>query len=247
MWKHFLAEQSPSRLLVFLTALTCATAALGEAPLVEWSELVDQEAQVFDDPYADLQPDQLLRLVSVARLRARAEKGETIDEERLSTETASLTAEGIDIDDLIAQRWAVAERREHAATSGNKVMGGREVNLLGFLIPAPADADGVATAYLVPERSMCSHVSPPAPNQMVRLRLPNDRKPEAPNKPVRLSGQLEIAPSSRMVPVVDGLVPMNATFFMDVSEIETLGTGKVDEASHEHSHESPAARLSTND
>lgn len=214
----------PIALCVFAAAflLVASPVSAVEMPTLDWSQLIDQSAQDYDDPYRELAPEQLIRVVTVARLRQTAEKGESIDQEQLSRETASLTADGIDVDGLIAQRWIVAERRERAATSGNKAVDGRDVVLSGFVIPAPLDDDGRATAYLVPERGMCSHMPPPPPNQMVRLRLPDNWRPEAIYEPVRLSGRLAVDPTSRTIRVVDGLVPMRATFSMEVSGIETL-------------------------
>jgi hypothetical protein len=133
---------------------------------------------------------------------------------------------------VITQRWIVAERRERAPTSGNKDVDGREVVLSGFVIPAPADDKGRATAYLVAERGMCSHMPPPSPNQMVRLRLPGNWRPQAIYQPARGSGLLSIEPSERSVRVVDGMVPMRATFKMDVSDIESFGLPQNDDASH---------------
>ena len=195
----------------------------GEIVHMDWSRLIDQSVQDYDDPYRDLSPEQLVSLVTVAQLREKAEQGKSIDKEQLSRKTASLTKEGIDVDDLIAQRWIVAELRERAAVSGNKEVDGREVILSGFVIAAPADADGTSTAYLVPERGMCSHTPPPPPNQMVRLRMPNKWRPNAIYQPVRVSGLLSIEPTNRTIQVVDGPVPMHATFSMDVSNIEKLG------------------------
>jgi len=211
--------------------LAALPASAGETQQLDWSRLIDQSAQDYDDPYRELSPEQLASLVSVARLREKAEKGESIDEERLVRETTSLAEDGIDIDGLIAQRWTVAERRERAATSGNKAVDGREVVLSGFVIPAPADDDGRATAYLVAERGMCSHMPPPSPNQMVRLRLPGNWRPQAIYQPARVSGLLSIEPSERSVRVVDGMVPMRATFSMDVSNIESSGLLQNEEAS----------------
>ena len=222
--------------------LTASPASAGEAPDLDWSQLIDQSVQDYDDPYLELAPEQLISLVTVARLRERAERGESIDEARLSRESASLSAARIDVDELIAQRWIVAERRERAATSGNKEVDGREVVLSGFVIPAPADDDGKATAYLVPERGMCSHMPPPSPNQMVRLILPDNWRPQAIYEPVRVSGLLSIEPTTRMVRVVDGLVPMHATFTMNVSSVETPASLRGAEASQHvaseasHSH-----------
>ena len=209
---------------------TYSPASAGEMQVLDWLQLIDQSVQDYDDPYRELAPEQLVSVVTVARLRERAETGESIDQERLSRETASLEADGIDVDALIAQRWTVAQRRERAATSGNRAVDGREVMLSGFAIPAPVDDDGRATAYLVPERGMCSHMPPPSPNQLVQLRLPDNWRPQAIYEPVSVSGRLSIEPTTRMVPVVDGLVPMRATFTMDVSGVEAVSLSQVDEA-----------------
>jgi hypothetical protein len=214
--------------------LVALPASAGETPHLEWSRLIDQSVQDYDDPYRELSHEQLISLVTVARLREKVDKGEPIDEEQLSRETASLAAAGIDVDALIAQRWIVAELRERAGTSGNKAVDGREVVLSGFVIPAPADDDGRATAYLVAERGMCSHMPPPSPNQMIRLRLPGSWRPQAIYQPARVSGLLSIEPSERSVRVVDGMVPMHATFSMDVSDIESFGSPQIDEASQPH-------------
>lgn len=211
--------------------LVASPASSGEVPDLDWSQLIDESAQDYDDPYRELTPEQLTGVVTVARLREVAERGEFIDEELLSRETAALAAAGIDVDGLISQRWTVAERREHAATSGNDAVDGREGWLSGFVIPAPSDGDGRPTAYLVPERGMCSHMPPPPPNQLVLLRVPDDWRPQALYEPVRVSGRLSIEPTTRTVPVVDGMVRMRATFTMDVSDIEALGVPRVDEAS----------------
>jgi hypothetical protein len=211
--------------------LAASPASAGATPGLHWSQLIDQSAQDYDDPYRELSQEQLTSLVTVARLREKVEKGESIDEARLLRETTSLAADGLDVDGLIAQRWIVAERRERAATSGNKAVDGREVVLSGFVIPAPADDDGRATAYLVAERGMCSHMPPPSPNQMIRLRLPGNWQPQAIYQPARVSGLLSIEPSERLVRVVDGMVPMHATFSMDVSDIESSGLPQIGEAS----------------
>ena len=192
------------------------------APDIDWSNLVDEAVQNFDDPYRALEPDQLLGVVTVARLRQKAEAGESIDESELARQTRALVDAGIDVDYLIEQRWIVAEKREQAATRGNGSLDGAVVSLSGFIIPAPPDADGVSTAYLVPERGMCSHMPPPPPNQMVRVRWHDVWRPRFIYEPVRLTGRLVIDPNERSIVVVDGSVPMRATYTMEAVDIENL-------------------------
>ena len=203
----------------------------GELVHMDWSRLIDQSVQEYDDPYRDLSQEQLINLVTVAQLREKAEQGISIDKEQLSRYTASLTEKGIDVDDLIAQRWVVAQKREHAATAGNPAVDGREVSMTGFVIPAPADSDGTRVAYLVPERGMCSHMPPPLPNQMIRLRLLSEWHPSTLYQPVQLTGRLSINPTKNSIPVVDGLVDMHAIFQMDVKSVTSPNSQHV-----EHRH-----------
>lgn len=193
-----------------------------ESHSIDWSNLVDEELQRFDDPYRDLERDQLISLVRVAGLRERAEGGESIDEAELAMETRTLADAGIDVDYLIEQRWTVAESRKQAATQGNESLDGRVVSLSGFIIPAPPDSDGTPTAYLVPERGMCSHMPPPPPNQMVQVQWQDEWRPRFIYEPVRMTGRLVIDPNERSIVVVDGFVSMRATYTMDVVEIETM-------------------------
>ena len=189
---------------------------------IDWSNLVDEAFQNFDDPYRDLERDQLISLVTIAGLREKAERGESIDEAELAMETRTLGDAGLDVDYLIEQRWIVAEKREQAATRGNESLDGTMVGLSGFVIPAPPDSDGVSTAYLVPERGMCSHMAPPSPNQMVRVRWRDEWRPRFIYEPVRLMGRLVIDPNERSIVVVDGFVSMRATYTMDAVEIEPM-------------------------
>ncbi len=65
---------------------------------------------------------------------------------------------------------------------------------------------------------------PPPPNQMIRVRLSDDWSPSYFHEPVRLTGTLTIDPSVQSMMVVDGLVPMNATFQLETVSVETLET-----------------------
>lgn len=215
---------------IMALALSGEVALAAPSQSISWSDLPDPAFQVFEDPYRDLNPEQFDDVLFVVRMRGRLDTDIGSPEERqkwrdlLDETTAALAADGIDIDWLLDQRQVVTERRTKAATQGNPQFDGETVTLAGFAIPAPPDADGRSVAYLVPERGMCSHMPPPAPNQMVRLRLSGDWTPGYVHEYVRLTGRLTIDPTDQKMLVVDGIMPMRATFKLDVVSAETLGT-----------------------
>ncbi len=216
---------------VFAGLVLCGyDAAATPGTALDWADLPDPSAQVFEDPYRELSAEQFDDVLYVVRLRGRLQQDSGSEEERqkwqeLLTETEdALAADGIDVDWLLDQREVVMERRRKAGTNGNPQFDGQTITLAGFAIPAPNDPDGRPVAYLVPERGMCSHMPPPPPNQMIRVRLNGDWAPSYFHEPVRLTGTLTIDPSVQNMMVVDGLMPMNATFQLETERVETLET-----------------------
>ena len=209
--------------LVFSTTSVLAT----ENQPVAWDDLIDQSAQTFEDPYRDLTYDQIENLREIIIETARIAEGglghadKALSEDRISGAKELLADDGIDADWLIDQRWVVADRREKAATAANPNLDGQTVSLAGFAILAPADADGTTVVYLVPERGMCSHMPPPNANQMIRARVNGDWSPSAMHEPVRLTGKLSIEETNHSFRIVDGDVPMRASYTLDATKVET--------------------------
>ncbi|WP_282121071.1 DUF3299 domain-containing protein [Ruegeria atlantica] len=215
---------------VVALALTSPTAIAAPGIALDWSDLPEPSVQVYEDPYRDLSPEQFDDVLFVVRMRSRLQQdvGTAVERhewQKLLTETEdALVDSGVNVDWLLDQRQVVTERRKMAATAGNQKFDGQTVTLAGFAIPAPADADGRPVVYLVSERGMCSHMPPPPPNQMIRVRLNGDWTPSYFHEPVRLTGTLTIDPTDQSMMVVDGLMPMRATFQLDADNAETLET-----------------------
>lgn len=210
--------------LAFIAFAFCARAEIA----LDWSDLVDVKAQDFQDPFRSLDFDQIddVRTVLIERGRLLDETLRPEDRvtarERIDEAIARLSADELDADWLISQRWVVAERRKRAATAGNPDLDGSEATLSGFVIPAPPDEEGRFTAYLVPERGMCSHMPPPPPNQLLRLVFEEAWYPQFIYEPIKVSGRLEIQPSERVMRVADGPVNMSSTFTIDVASVEKM-------------------------
>ncbi|MCA0929513.1 DUF3299 domain-containing protein [Ruegeria profundi] len=212
--------------LAWLGLLGPAFAAPGA--LIDWTVLPDPAAQSFDDPFRALTPEQRDDILFAIRLRGRLQTDVGSPDERqrwymlLAETEQALATDQIDIDGLLSQREVVSRHRKKADTAGNPKLDGQIVTVTGYALPAPPDKDGQRTAYLVPQPGMCSHLPPPPPNQMIRVKLHNGWTPAYDHEPVRLTGRLVIDPSDHVVNVVDGLVQMRATFRMDAELVEPL-------------------------
>ena len=210
--------------LVFSATIVLAT----ENQPVNWDDLINQSAQTFEDPFKDLSYEQIFDVRAVFEKRNALENASLTDDARAETERAlnealaRLTEADIDADWLISQRWVVAERREKAATATNPQLDGKTVTLAGFAIRAPDEDDGTRIVYLVPERGMCSHMPPPNANQMVRAVVEGDWSPKMMHEPVRLTGKLSVQQTQNSFHIVDGLVPMHASYVLDVTQVETI-------------------------
>ncbi len=181
--------------------------------LLDWIDLPDPSVQDFEDPFRDLSPEQFDDVLFVVRLRGRSRQQAGTDEERqkwqelLSETEDALLAGGTNIDWLLNRRELVAERRRKAGVMGTPQFDGQTITLTGFVAPAPNDPDGQPVAYLVPERGMCSHVPPPPPSQMIRVRLKKDWTPNYVHQPIRLTGKITIDATEQAIVVMDGLEP----------------------------------------
>lgn len=201
-------------------------AALASDRPIAWTELPDPTTQVYEDPFLELSIDQLSDLATVVRLRERLGSDAVSDqarprlEARLSETEATLTDEGVDIEDMLAQRELVIERRTEAALSPNPDLDGSAVALSGFLVPAPDAPDGTAIAYLVPEFGMCSHYPPPPPNQLIRLRLPDDVLEAGLHFAATVRGELNALETDQQIYVVDGPVRMWSSWTMEVDAVD---------------------------
>lgn len=204
-----------------------------EMTSLSWSQLVDQTAQNFEDPFKELSVSTLADISAVVRLR-NGLKNEVLSsderdqlEARLKVKEQSLARDGVDIDHLLSQRWTVAEKRKKAAWATNSDLNDLEVVIRGyFLAGRGIDGQGL-TAYLVPEAGMCSHKPPPPPNQLLRLELPpNTKIPNGLYAPVQLTGKLHLSPKDQSVHVVDGIVSMRSAWVVKVSEFIGLAVSK---------------------
>ena len=228
----------------FLALVLCSNGAVAQASApIDWPMLPDPDAQEFEDPYRDLSKPQFASLMDLARTQIALDSGELGKDERneKSEQAASLIkklqAQGLDPEWILAQREAVAERRERAAVSTNPALDGEDIELTGFMIVAPDMEDGEMVAYLLPDRGICMHLPAPVPNQLIRLDIEQLPEPLGACIATAVRGQLSSNESTATIPVLDHTVTMWSSWRLDVSEA-TTGGGELEQVEdHQHHHQ----------
>lgn len=195
---------------VFVAAMLAATQASAEPEAIRFSDLADPLAIVFDDPYRDMGPHLLNELKLLVELDQKlsqdnldkAERAKLM--ERRSAAKDMLEINGQNVDMLLSKRWEIAKKRKTALMATNPTLDKVKVMLSGYLIPAPQAADGTYYGYLVPVVGMCSHLPPPPPNKLVRVKLLDDPKDQSLYVPVRVTGILRTERSDATIFILDG-------------------------------------------
>jgi hypothetical protein len=212
----------------FVAAFLASTQVWAKPEAIEFADLVDPLASVFDDPYRDMGLPLLNELKRLIELDEKLSQNNLADDDRVRLKEQRKAAKdmleinGQDIDALLAQRWDVAKKRQSARMATNPVLDGVEVALSGYLIPAPQAADGSYFGYLVPEVGMCSHLPPPSPNMLVRVRLLDDPQGQSLYVPVRVSGLLRVEASDTKVFILDGEARMLSGWTLYAKTVDSL-------------------------
>jgi hypothetical protein len=212
-------------LLLCAAAVVGGTAAIAEPKRISFKDLPDPQALDFHDPFSAMGARNLSELKTVVQLRERLAAGAVEPanrprlEARVAEATASLTANGYDIEALMEQRWDIAKKRRDARLATNPAIAGAEVTMSGYLIPAPPLEDGTPIGYLVPAVGLCSHLPTPPPNQLVRVSLAKTALPAVTlYTPVRIGGMLRVEASDRSIFVLDGFVRMLSMWTLHARE-----------------------------
>jgi ABC-type nickel/cobalt efflux system permease component RcnA len=215
-----------------VAAMLAATKASAAPEEIGFSDLADPLAVVFDDPYRDMGFQLLNELKLVIQLDEKLSQDDFPEDERARLEARRTAARdmleinGHDVDELISQRWEVAKKRKAALMATNPALDKVEVTLSGYLIPAPQAADGTYYGYLVSQVGMCSHLPPPPPNELVRVKLKDDPQGQSLYVPVRVSGLLRAEASDATIFILDGDSRMLSGWTLDantVDQLESLG------------------------
>ncbi len=213
-------------------ALCCDV--LGEPPNsgrdLPWSRLAPEGGKPFVDPFARLSNDQISDLGYVIRVRrlVRDQKLDAngSDAEEAQRVAASLQKQGIDIEWLMIQRERIAQLRAAQVDRVSKAiasdLGGKQVNLSGFVIPTKTEQGRLSEFFLVPTLAACSHEDPPPRLQCVFVSLARAIDLPSRNDPIRLTGRITASPVSKRRVTASGPVTIHSAYTMTLAQIERL-------------------------
>ena len=216
---------------VFVAAMLVATQASAKPEVILFSDLADPLAITFDDPYRDMGFRLLNELKLVVELD-RNSRTTNLERRRVrvwklaACRAGKVKANGQDVDVLLSSAGIVAKKRQAARMATNPIFDGAEITLSGYLIPAPRAVDGSGFGYLVSQVGMCSHLPPPPPNQLVRVKLRADQGSQSLYVPVRISGALHVEKSDATIFILDGKARMLSGWTLEAKTIDLSVAGK---------------------
>ena len=206
---------------LFLTVFTSIFAQ--EVKVIQWYNLVSDEVK-FDDPFEKLTEDQIYDLSYVARMRMLKErKFVSVDDETLKKieETEKkLTAEGVDIEGLLAQREAITKLRRERAEAVVDSLNGLYIRMIGYLLPLDYDGKKGVEFLLVPWVGACIHTPPPPQNQIVYIKFDKGYETSSLYTPVWVEGTLRTESLTKELFLVDGKSEIRLGYSMRPKSIE---------------------------
>jgi hypothetical protein len=181
---------------------------------LDWDSLRPVAAPA-DNPFARLTAQQTDWITAIAQGRLMQARGWPVGAEaaaRQAALSAALAAEGLDAEELLRQRDALIAQRLAAAQAPVPAVAGREVRLVGHLVPASADGAAVTDWLFVPWAETCSHTPLPA-NQIVRVPAKDladaDRHG---SQPLVLTGRIGVLEQESRLRLVDGDLPLRSAY-----------------------------------
>ena len=189
---------------------------------LSWADLVPNQP-AFEDPFASLTSDQLHDLSLVARVRGQVAAGrpptQATQAEAAELE-AALVAQGIDVDDLLARRAEIIEKRRAAAEGIVPALNGQQIRMPGYLLPLEFDGTAAIEFLLVPYVGACIHVPPPPPNQIVYVRFDDGYENPGLFTPVWVKGSLVVDISEKNRYLVVGTADVAVGYSLSAIDVD---------------------------
>jgi hypothetical protein len=202
--------------------LWVATACAEDARTVAWDDL-SVRLTAAENPFLKLTTDQLLALSDVAGLRTRKSRGIVLTAEEAAIEKSALARlrkDGVDVDDLLARRDAIAEKKRGASAAVNASLDGKLIRIAGYVLPLEFSGTKVTEFLLVPWVGACIHTPPPEANQIVYVKADKAFDIRRDFDAVWVTGRLATSGAKQSVYIVDGTADIDVGYALRASTVE---------------------------
>ncbi len=205
-------------LLVLLACTLHYLPAAAEKPRqLSWNDLVPAHL-LADDPLANMTEEQQdLVYWVINTLDSLPERGPDTEEFYKEVDAAipQLRKAGIDINELMAKRKLLQ-------TSIVEGLNDQRVRIPGYLLPLEVSAKKVTEFLLVPYIGACIHVPPPPPNQIIYVKIVQNKSYQSRNlyDPVWVTGVITAKSMEKNLYLVDGSADVDVGYSIQANIIE---------------------------
>jgi nickel/cobalt exporter len=184
--------------------------------LASWASLAPS-VEPYDNPFAEMPDEQTkaLRIIASADMAAEAGQLDAAMAEAAADARRLVEEAGLDVEALFAQRALIIQRREEATLGVTTTHLDQTVVMDGYALPLRAEEGRVVEFLLVPWVGACIHTPPPPANQIVHVDYPQGFEAHSQFTPIRLEGRLRHRPAEHDLFLVDGTMPVAASYAME--------------------------------
>ena len=196
-----------------------------EVKKLTWTDLV--VTVEFEDPFLELDSEQLYNLSLVARFR---EKEADQAREITASESAQkdsleqlLASESVDVDYLLSMRYQIKELREQRAGAVDTSLNNTKIKIPGYLLPLNYDNEKTTEFLLVPWVGACIHPPPPPRNQIIYIKTKEGIPPMSQFEAVTIEGVITTVATTSTLYLVDGSDKISSGYSILDAKISRYG------------------------
>ena len=189
---------------------------------VSWDDLKAEFK--FEDPFMELDEEQLMDLGIIARVQAleKRDGGSRVTDgmrKEASDADAKLRKQGVDVEGLFAKRHKITELRKKKANATVKELDNQLIAMPGFVLPLEYEGKKVTEFLLVPWVGACIHTPPPPPNQIVHITSKVPFATKGMFEAVTVTGVMKLKEVTKSLYLVDGTSDINTSYTISGAEV----------------------------
>ncbi len=182
-----------------------------------------------DDPFFGLNYEQRRHLETILAVSRKREKGAEVperDESLAVTSSEWLRSHGLDPEQLVMEDRTLLEKIARQRSSSRAELAGKDVRILGYVIPLAFEKEKVTEFLLVPYYGACVHTPPPPANQIVFVRSELGTEIDGLFTAVWVEGRLGVERNNRVAILSDGTAGFEVGYSLDAVSVRRSPLGR---------------------